>query len=112
MRISKATIKPREDINWETPKTKIEHVYLAVLLWQDIWINKYEFKQESKYYKYIKNMYGLCPLCECYSCPECPLERCIRAGGLFYEWIADRKPSTALLIYRKCLKKYNELNKP
>lgn len=115
MKLSKQHIKPRKDINWKEPKTYIEHLYLTILLWQDIWINEYSEKDESKYYVYVAQMKDTCPLCEYlnkyhYRCKHCLLESCEIFGGTPYGIWANtrRKKYGAYLIYRTVLKAYNE----
>lgn len=52
------------NINWKKPKTKLDFLFLAMLLWRDIYKNNYTRKYQSKYWSIVKIMSGDCPLCE------------------------------------------------
>jgi len=98
-------------IDWQKPKTELDHVVLTMLVWYDIWKHGYTIKYDSKYWAYIKNKVGTCPLCAYYFvCKKCFLPQCLKADnnpyGKWYEW-DDKKG--AKRIYLLCKQKAKEL---
>ena len=110
---TKPIIKPREDINWRKPTTELEHVYLSLLLWNDIYINKLSGKIDSKYFIYIKNMKFICPLCEFYNfnCSKCFLVNCRPINSLYQSWRLGIKNKYAYHIYKRIEKRYYQIGK-
>ena len=109
MKISKTPIVPDQSINIKNPATELEHVYLALLLWQDIWINKFIYKIESKYWINARHMIAACPLCMIYDCHRCILDDCNKFCSTYNEFYKYNNNGAAYKIYLACLKKYNEL---
>lgn len=115
----KKPIVPRKDINWKKPETELEHIYLTMLLWQDIWLNNYKHKSYSKYYKYVKKFFGDCPVCQYHpNCNKCCLlfknVACMNNKHPYYKWSntdcdGERK-FYAYCIYKKLYYKLSHLN--
>ncbi|MCK5450224.1 MAG: hypothetical protein KAI70_00510 [Candidatus Omnitrophica bacterium] len=76
------------NVNWQYPKTEIDYLVLASLLWKDIADNGYENKKESKYWKYVWAMKSRCPCCDFYeNCRSCPLGEGYRyCETIYQEW--------------------------
>ncbi len=64
------------NINWRYPETKLEHYFLSMLLWRDLY-QKGIPKEESVYFKYVFDFPSHCPLCEQHNaCVKCILDGC------------------------------------
>lgn len=103
-------------INWQEPKTELDHVYLTLLLWHDISRNDYSRKTLSKYHKYVVRMEENCPLCEYYkNCGNCFLlvgeVSCYEDNSMFQLWSQKVDMRGARKIYKRCLKKVKRLRK-
>ena len=83
-------------INYKEPTTYIDFLTLTMLVWYDIYTNRYTSKTYSKYYQYISNMFNGCPLCQYHKvdssitaikrCCNCILDSCYDNNSICQKW--------------------------
>lgn len=67
---------PGLNINWREPTTELEHNFLSMLLWRDMWSNRYGVKEHSRYY-YLSNTHkSNCPNCSFYISKKIDEDNC------------------------------------
>ncbi len=115
-------------INYKKPKERVDYIFLAALLWHDIWKNRLNKKSDSEYFRLAKEMSNECPLCEMIvqfekaECGICPLhdkeknESCCENGQAYDLWLnkywlleIKEEPMEAKEIYLKCINEVREM---
>jgi len=96
-------------INYKEPTTYIDFLTLTMLVWYDIYTNRYTSKTYSKYYQYISNMFNGCPLCQYHKvdssitaikrCCNCILDSCYDNNSICQKY---HKVDSSITAIKRC----------